>query len=203
MAKIRTKPGSPRAEIERVLAAPRPVRARPPQVEIPEFVYPPLLVKIVGRDAKSVARERQRRLQIAFLASYSVTGSVMIAASHAGIDPATHRNWLKTSPVYVEGFDLARDYAADLMEREARRRALAGSERPVFQGGRLVGTELVYSDRLLELLLKGSMPEKYKERHELGGPGGGPIPTSVAVTFGGRFKPMAELPEGGEDNGEE
>ena len=45
------------------------------------------------------------------------------------------------------------------------------------QGGRMVGTKLVKSDTMLIFMLKAARPEKYRDRHELTGAGGGPIKT--------------------------
>ena len=52
----------------------------------------------------------------------------------------------------------------DAFQEEAHRRAVQGIEKPVYQGGRLVGTVREYSDTLLIFLLKGLRPERYKER---------------------------------------
>jgi hypothetical protein len=51
----------------------------------------------------------------------------------------------------------------DLIEQEARRRAVEGYDRPVFQRGELAGLERVYSDMLLALLLRGRRPEIFRE----------------------------------------
>ena len=47
--------------------------------------------------------------------------------------------------------------------------------------GKEVGAERRYSDRLLELLLKGALPEKYSERFRLAGKDGGEILIKVVV----------------------
>lgn len=52
----------------------------------------------------------------------------------------------------------------DAWEDAAARRAFVGYEKPVFQQGMQVGETIEYSDTLAALLLKGSKPEKYKER---------------------------------------
>jgi hypothetical protein len=43
-----------------------------------------------------------------------------------------------------------------MLEAEARRRAVQGWDEPVFHQGRKVGTIRKYSDRMLEILLKGT-----------------------------------------------
>ena len=51
-------------------------------------------------------------------------------------------------------------------EEEADRRAIEGYEKPVYQGGDLVGTETRYSDNLMMFRMKALAPEKYKDRYE-------------------------------------
>lgn len=49
------------------------------------------------------------------------------------------------------------------LEAEARRRAVTGTVKPVFQGGLEVGGIREYSDTLLIFLMKGRMPDKYRD----------------------------------------
>jgi hypothetical protein len=135
-----------------------------------------------------------------FLGAFSETGNVSRAAGIAGITRKTHTNWLKADAVYAEAFDEASEAAADLLELEARRRAHDGVMRVKFHsrsGRPLIDprtkkfyAEHEYSDTLLIFLLKGLRPDKYREKFEHTGAGGGPIETRV--TFGGRFKPSQE-----------
>lgn len=72
----------------------------------------------------------------------------------------------------------------DVLEDEAHRRGVDGVEKPVYQGGVLVGTVTEYSDTLLNLKLRGKRPGVYNtERHELTGAGGGPMSMSMALEF--------------------
>ena len=66
------------------------------------------------------------------------------------------------------------EQAAQRLEAEAKRRAVEGVEEPVFYQGKQCGVIKRYSDALLMFLLKGAMPDKYKERTstELTGAGG-------------------------------
>jgi len=53
----------------------------------------------------------------------------------------------------------------ELLEDEARRRAVEGVDKPIFgRDGRVLTTVHEYSDTLLIFLLKGRMPQKYKDR---------------------------------------
>ena len=69
-------------------------------------------------------------------------------------------------PAFAEAWDLAMDTARAGIHAEIRRRAIEGVDRPIYQGGELVGTEKVYSDRLLEILARAHLPE-YREKIEL------------------------------------
>lgn len=51
----------------------------------------------------------------------------------------------------------------DDLEAEAHRRAFSGTEEGVWYKGELVGTETKYSDRLMEVLLRGERPEKFRD----------------------------------------
>ncbi len=92
----------------------------------------------------------------------------MHAARAAKINRSTHYRWLEDLE-YADAFDEAKEEAVDVLEMEARRRAVEGIDRPVFYQGKKVGSVRSYSDTLLIFLLKGAMPEKYRERHELSG----------------------------------
>ena len=103
----------------------------------------------------------------AFLAAYRECGSVSYAARAEKINRCTHYRWLQQYPEYTEAFAEAREEAADVLEQEARRRAVEGVEAPVFYKGEVCGTVKRYSDVLLIFLLKGARPDKYRERYEV------------------------------------
>jgi hypothetical protein len=85
------------------------------------------------------------------------------AAAEVGVDRSAHYRWLEDVE-YAALFVVAEEQAFDNLEREARRRAVEGTEKPVYQGGELVGTIREYSDTLLIFLMKGARPSKYRER---------------------------------------
>lgn len=53
--------------------------------------------------------------------------------------------------------------SVDVLEEEARRRAVIGVEEPVFHRGEICGHVQKYSDTLLIFLLKGMRPKKYRD----------------------------------------
>lgn len=115
----------------------------------------------------------------AFLEVFRRTGNITYAAKAAGIDRSTHhKRWMK-HPDYAEQFENAREEAADVLEAEALRRAVQGTEKPVFYQGSVCGHIREYSDVLLIFLLKGNRPNKFRERFEHGALGGGPLQISV------------------------
>ncbi len=106
-------------------------------------------------------RHPQKR---AFLLAYSECLNVRAASQHAKIDRTLHYYWLKNDPAYVEAFAEAKVLGVEILEEEAVRRALIGS------------------DTMLIFLLKGARPDKYRERYEHSGPGGGPM--DIRVIYG-------------------
>jgi hypothetical protein len=133
-----------------------------------------------------MSRQATAKRQALFLEAYALDGTIMHAAKRAGINRKTHFRWMKEAE-YAQRFLAAQEEAADLLEREARRRALVGVDEPVFYKGVQCGAVRKYSDVLLIFLLKGLRPEKYRERFEHTGEGGGPIQVAK-VSFGGRYQ---------------
>jgi len=66
--------------------------------------------------------------------------------------------------------------------RLADNRAFQGLDRPVFQGGKLVGHVREYSDRLAELLIVGDDRARYgREGGRGAGQGGGGAPVAIQI----------------------
>lgn len=122
----------------------------------------------------TVATIRHRKKR-AFLAAYGRLGTVLAAAEASNVHRQSHRNWMANDPRYAAAFEAAKDESIERMEHEARRRAVAGWEEPVYHQGQVVGTVRKFSDLLLIFMLKAARPEVYRERFEHVGPGGGPI----------------------------
>ena len=84
--------------------------------------------------------------------------------------------WQELASVYVKRPEvyLLFDHAKKLgevirqmsREDEADRRGMDGVEHPIYQGGRLVGTEQKYSDTLLALMMKAGDPDKFADRQK-------------------------------------
>ena len=92
--------------------------------------------------------------EAAFLSALRDSGNVRVACAAAQVGKSTAYDRRKVSPEFGAAWSDAMDDAADVLEAEARRRAVVGG-----------------SDTLLIFLLKGARPEKYRDHHrvDLGG----------------------------------
>ncbi len=102
----------------------------------------------------------------AFLSEYSLTGSITWSADKAEIARRTHYDWLDADPDYVQAFADAQERYCEKLESEADRRAVDGTEKPVFYQGVVAGYVREYSDTLLMFRLKALAPDKYKDRSQ-------------------------------------
>lgn len=105
-----------------------------------------------------------RRWKKDFLAALRNTANVKLSCTAVGIERSTAYRARDKDPSFAAGWEEALSEAADALEAEARRRALAGVEQPVFYKGRRVGTVVRRSDVLLGFLLRGAKPERYGPR---------------------------------------
>lgn len=137
---------------------------------------------------QSTPKKRPRWAK-AFIAALSESANVRLACAATGIDRKTAYNLRNSDSTFADEWDTALTDAADLLEAEARRRALSGVQRVKFDRGKPILVPLIgadglpirgpdgaiemipyveheYSDTLLIFLLKGALPEKYRERSE-------------------------------------
>ena len=106
----------------------------------------------------------------AFLAAFRETGNVRLACEAAQVGRSTHYRYLEADPAYEEAFELAKEDAADILEAEAKRRAIEGVEEATgWYKGKPGGYIRRYSDTLLIFLLKGLRPEVYREHIQVRG----------------------------------
>mgnify|MGYP000622147894 CR=1 FL=1 len=148
----------------------------------------------------STAATRRRDWQTIFINTLRENGNIRASCEKAKVNRATAYRERRSNKAFDELWDAALEDAGDTLEAEAWRRAVKGVQKPVFgSGGTGVGTVEVgavqeYSDTLLIFLLKGAKPEKYKDRGEISGPGGGPIPFKEIIA---ELKPEPQPAAGG------
>ncbi len=105
----------------------------------------------------------------AFLAAFVQVARIGRAASIAGVDRHLHLYWMRDA-AFREAWALARHLACEALEDEAARRAIEGVERLTgWYQGSPGGVARDYSDNLLMFVLKGLLPDKYRERVEVRG----------------------------------
>lgn len=109
-------------------------------------------------------KERMAIRQRAFLDAYQTYGTITAAGKHASVARSEHYRWMKDDPEYAAAFREADEAAIELLETEARRRAMAGDEYSVLYRGQAISTRRRFSDGLLMFLLKAKRPEVYRER---------------------------------------
>lgn len=102
-----------------------------------------------------------------FLQELRETANVSLAAAAAGWGRRTAYDYKAKSEEFAAEWDSAFQEGLDRLEASLFRRAVHGVEKPVYQGGELVGTVKEYSDTAAIFLLKGGRPEKYRERVDL------------------------------------
>lgn len=115
--------------------------------------------------AESAARTRKKRH---FLKALAETGNVSEAARKARLDRSNAYQIRRLDQAFADAWDDALDMAVDILEAEARSRAVEGVEQPRFHQGRICGTVRKYSDSLLMFLLRAHRPETFREGRDAG-----------------------------------
>ena len=109
----------------------------------------------------------QRAKKAAFLVAYRRSGIVTSATRAAGINRTTYWRWTEHDLTFSAACKQAETEAVEIVEAELRRRAL-------------LKTPKTRDTTALIFYLKAHRPEKYRERIEHSGPGGGPIPIDLS-----------------------
>ena len=113
-----------------------------------------------------------------FLDEFSQCGVITEAARKAGISRTTAYAWKNGSARCTLEWADAEEKAADVLRKEARRRAIDGVDKPLHYQGVIFAYERVYSDTLMGRLLQAHCPEhKQQADINLGGQAGKPIAT--------------------------
>ncbi len=123
-----------------------------------------------------MTRGQTAQLKKAFLQDFAKTGNVSESCLNVGIGRrATVYDWQELDDQFAAGWREAELVSTEVLEAEARRRAVTGVPRLKFDRGVAVTdpstgepyVENEYSDTLLIFLLKARAPEKYRERVQM------------------------------------
>lgn len=102
-----------------------------------------------------------------FFAVLADTGNVSRACTAVGMSRSGAYNLRSGDEYFSRLWDEALEVFTDNLEEEAFKRAFEGWDEPVFYKGKQCGAKRRKSDRLMEFLLRGNRPEKYKDRAEI------------------------------------
>lgn len=129
----------------------------------------------------------QRQIEI-FFTELAATDHVQKAVAKSGLPSRTVYSWRDNDAAFAQRWTEARERYVDELEAEARRRAVAGTDKGVWHQGVLVGTERQYSDSLLLAMLRAKRSKEYgdKSKVELSGADGGPVKIEESPTAIGR-----------------
>jgi hypothetical protein len=165
----RTKPEQKPVKARR----PRTVKpAKPPKPAAIKESNPPEIKeskdqKPIQTSAPDASRLTSIEKQALFLEEYARCGSVLRSCQRVGVARSTlYGDWIK-GPEFKAAFEKAGEDATDVLEEEARRRAVDGTVKPVYQGGKMVGGIREYSDSLLMFLLRGKR-DAFREKRSIG-----------------------------------
>jgi len=121
-----------------------------------------------------IARKMDMRRKAMFLEKFAELGFARKACSAINVSPTTVYTALRQDEDFKEAFEEIKDAWDEEIEIEAHRRAVYGVQRIVVQGGKVIFQvdengvptnnplmETIFSDRLIEFVLRARMPTKY------------------------------------------
>jgi len=114
-----------------------------------------------GRDKKPAGSPVQHftnTTRALFLDVMKLKGNVTHAAAVVGVTRQACYQERRRNEVFAKGWDDSLQVAYDVLEAEAWRRAVQGTDKPVYQKGMMVGTVREYSDKLMVVLLRAARP---------------------------------------------
>ena len=145
------------------------------------------------RSGVSLAADERQRTMEEFLKVFAQTGNLMLSCRAVNIGRSSIYYWIEHDMEgFAEHYAEAEQEACEALEAEAYRRAVQGVEEPVHYQGQRIDTVRRYSDVLLIFLLKGRMPEKYRENMAAVAVAGASIASNTFV-FDGQTKSVQML----------
>jgi len=123
-----------------------------------------------------------------FFEALSQGQPVRVALDASGYKRRTVYGWRSADEAFRDRWEDVIHAAIETMEAEADRRGVEGVLKPVFYQGKECGQIREYSDTLLIFRLKALHPEKYRERAELTGRDGRPVPLLTLADIAKRME---------------
>lgn len=127
-----------------------------------------------------IQSEIEKKFEL-FLEVYKERGAVSESCKAVGLTYPQLNQLVNSRENFRKRYDEATEIAFDKIEQEAYRRAVDGVKKTIYYKGEAIGEETVYSDRLLEALLRGFRRKNYgTSQVEVSGRDGGAIEVSSA-----------------------
>lgn len=101
-----------------------------------------------------------------FLSEYVKDGLVSHACYRAGVSVAAYYQWCKRD-IFKDLLEETRKIANESLEKLAIDLSNGTYSKPVVSAGKLVTEERIYDTRMLTLLLKSRMPERYAQKVDI------------------------------------
>lgn len=149
-----------------------------PDLQAKPVTAVPIVETVEGEIDLSDFRQIKKR---AFLQAFGISGTKYHACQSAKVSRETIDIWLKEDPEFRTAFKNALDDSMDMIEHSFKVRTVLGVKKTIYYKGQPIGEEVHHSDVAGIVLLKAYRPERYRERYELTGAGGGPIEVANPV----------------------
>lgn len=107
---------------------------------------------------EGIDHDKQKR----YLDALARSGLPVHARRVAGIEKKTVIRWME-NPTFANAAEEAREMAVEVLEDECDRRAIRGTEEPIYWRGKKVGSVRKYSDALLMFRLRAMKPHVYRD----------------------------------------
>jgi hypothetical protein len=117
----------------------------------------------------------------AFLAFLAEVPNITVACRVMGVHVSNVYREREKDSEFDKAIEEAKEEGYDLIEEEARRRAVEGYNEPVFYQGARVGEVRKYSDALLIHLLKAYKPKKFNPGVKIGMDEGEKVTLSINI----------------------
>lgn len=123
-----------------------------------------------SRPFQGIRAVRANQKKKVFLRVLAQTCCVVKAATAAGYSNSVPMYRMrKEDPEFAKAWDEAAQSGADILEKEAVRRAVEGTMEEIYWKGEVVGEKINYSDALLIRLLKAHKPDKFADNTKVQG----------------------------------
>jgi hypothetical protein len=123
-----------------------------------------------------------RPWQRTYLAALRIKGNVTLASRAARVSARTVERYRLENEFFSSLCEDALKFNDDIVEGRAYQLGVEGILEPVFQGGICVGQKRVFSERMIEIMLKSRKPNKFDTGKKLN-----------ITTSGGFSAPMMEV----------